>query len=317
MASLGTALTEQQGRLLRKYASQVIIGYDSDGAGQAATIRGMEILQNLGCDIRILQLDGDAKDPDEYIIKYGSGRFLKCVENAISLVEFKVKVLKRTLKIETASDKIKFLNEIVKILSKVDNNIEREVYIDRISKEYGISKEAIYGEANKLTSSEKQGLKVLQKPIRREQIKKEDSQVSDALIKRENMIISLLINPGSNAYEQISKKIQPEDFKLESNKKIANKLYEHFEKGDSNNILDLFEDQELINHITSIMAEDSQITDNKKAIDDLLNKYEKEKLIEEKNQIIKQLEDKDISKEESEDLENKLKDLIMKIAKMK
>ncbi|MCI8482365.1 MAG: DNA primase [Clostridia bacterium] len=72
VASLGTALTEAQGRLLRKYASQMIIGYDSDGAGQAATIRGMEILQNLGCDIRILQLDGEAKDPDEYVIKYGS-----------------------------------------------------------------------------------------------------------------------------------------------------------------------------------------------------------------------------------------------------
>jgi len=64
VASLGTALTEQQGRLLRKYASQIIIGYDSDGAGQAATMRGMEILQNLGCDIRILQLDGEAKDPE-------------------------------------------------------------------------------------------------------------------------------------------------------------------------------------------------------------------------------------------------------------
>ena len=58
-------------------------------------MRGMEILRSMGCDIRILQLDGDAKDPDEYIIKYGSGRFEKCVENAISLVEFKVKSLKK------------------------------------------------------------------------------------------------------------------------------------------------------------------------------------------------------------------------------
>ena len=72
-------------------------------------MRGMEILKNLGCDIRILQLDGDAKDPDEYVIKYGSGRFEKCVENAISLVEFKVKTLKKSMNIQTASDKIKFL----------------------------------------------------------------------------------------------------------------------------------------------------------------------------------------------------------------
>ena len=114
VASLGTALTQNQGRLLRKYASQIIIGYDADGAGQTATIRGMEILQNMGCDIRILQLDGDAKDPDEYILKYGSGRLQKRIEEAISLVEFKVKLLKNSIKIETASDKIKFLNEIIK-----------------------------------------------------------------------------------------------------------------------------------------------------------------------------------------------------------
>lgn len=319
VASLGTALTEAQGRLLRKYASQVIIGYDADGAGQAATIRGMEILQNLGCDIRILQLDGDAKDPDEYIIKYGSGRFEKCVENAISLVEFKVRTLKNTLKVETASDKIKFLNEIVKILSKVDNNIEREIYIDKISKEYGISKEAIYGEANKAASSNNQGIKVLQRPMGiKHTAKNNNEEVSDALIKRENMIISLLINPEINSYEQISIKIKPEDFKLDANKKIATILYEHFEKGNSNSdILSLFSEEELINHITSIMADDFEISDNKKAIEDLLNLYEKEKMLDEKTKILKKLENTDTTKEEAVKLEKRLSYLIIQIAKMK
>lgn len=319
VASLGTALTEAQGRLLRKYASQVIIGYDADGAGQAATIRGMEILQNLGCDIRILQLDGDAKDPDEYIIKYGSGRFEKCVENAISLVEFKVRTLKNTLKVETASDKIKFLNEIVKILSKVDNNIEREIYIDKISKEYGISKEAIYGEANKASNNNSQGIKVLQRPIGiKHATKNNNEEVSEALIKRENMIISLLINPEINSYEQISRKINPSDFKLDTNKKIATILYEHFEKGNSNSdILSLFSEEELINHITSIMADDFEISDNKKAIEDLLNLYEKEKMLDEKTRILKKLESKDITKEEAIELEKRLSNLIIQIAKMK
>ena len=102
VASLGTALTEHQGRLLGKYAKQIIIGYDADGAGQAATMRGLEILQKLGYDVRVLQLDDPTvKDPDEYVIKNGTGRFERCVDNAISLVEFKVKMLKRTwLKME-------------------------------------------------------------------------------------------------------------------------------------------------------------------------------------------------------------------------
>lgn len=318
VASLGTALTEGQGRLLRKYASQVIIGYDSDGAGQAATMRGMEILQNLGCDIRILQLDGDAKDPDEYVIKYGSGRFEKCVENAISLVEFKVKTLKKSMNIQTASDKIKFLNEIVKILSKVDNSIEREIYIDRIAKDYAISKEAIYAEANKMAYKEHRGIKMIEKPIVKQVSATKKEENNDALIKRENMIISLLINPEIDANLSIMEKIQPQDFKLEQNREIAKRLYEHFQKGDSNsNVLNLFDEEDLVNHITSIMADDYEIADTKKAIDDIINLYEKEKLTNEKNEIIKQLENRDIGKEEAKALEGRLSEIIIKIAKMK
>ena len=130
VASLGTALTEQQGWLLRKNCEQVIIGYDADGAGQAATLRGLEILQNMGCDMRILQIYG-AKDPDEFVIKYGPERFLKCVDSAISLVEFKIKILKQGLNLENTNDKIKFLNQIAKILANVDNNIEKEIYIEK------------------------------------------------------------------------------------------------------------------------------------------------------------------------------------------
>ena len=115
VASLGTALTEKQGRLLKRYKSKIIIGYDADGAGQSATMRGLEILQSIGYDIRILQLEG-AKDPDEFIIKYGSGKFNLYVQNAISLVEFKVKNLQKTLDINQVNDKIKFLNEVSNIL---------------------------------------------------------------------------------------------------------------------------------------------------------------------------------------------------------
>lgn len=320
VASLGTALTEQQGRLLRKYASQVIIGYDSDGAGQNATIRGMEILQNLGCDIRILQLDGDAKDPDEYIIKYGSARLQKRMDEAISLVEFKVKLLKNSIKIETTSDKIKFLNEIIKILSKVENNVEKEVYIDKISKEYGISKEAIYAQSNKITYANNQSAKNLQKSIsiKKTEVKKDNQKVSEIVRKRENMLLSLLINNGKEIYEIVKQKITPEDFKYEKNKIIAKVLYEELEKGNSNsNVLNLFEEDELINHLTYIMAYDFEIVDKKKAIDDMLYLYEKEKMIEEKNSILRKLEDNHIEREQAKQLENRLNELIIKLAKMK
>ena len=166
VAPLGTALTQQQGWLLRKNAEQIILSFDSDEAGLNAKIRALDILQDMGCDIRVLQMEG-AKDPDEYIIKYGNARFKNLIDKALSVIEFKVKVLKQDLNLENTNDKIKFLNEIAKLIAKVDNNIEREVYIEKIAKEYEISKEAIYAEVNKLTYSESKGEKVLEraKPV--------------------------------------------------------------------------------------------------------------------------------------------------------
>ena len=102
----------------------------------------------------VLQMTG-AKDPDEYVLKYGSARFQKLLDNAISLIEFKIKVLQQNLNLENSSDKIKFLNEIAKLISKIDNTIEREIYIEKISKGYNISK-IIYAMKNNLNKFRKE-----------------------------------------------------------------------------------------------------------------------------------------------------------------
>ncbi len=318
VASLGTALTEAQGRLLRRYAEKVIIGYDSDGAGQAATLRGLEILQNIGCDVRILQISG-AKDPDEFVVKYGPERFLKCVEQAISLVEFKVKMLKQNLNLENINDKIKFLNEIASILSKVSNNIERELYIDKISKEYGVSKESIYAEVNKLMYANNSGGKTLEKPRIKRESKKEDIEIDEITQKRENMILYLLINYPMESYKKISKIISPDDFKIDLNKIILTKMYEEIEKGNINNdILNYFEDENIINHISKIMTIEMEINDIDKCIDDILSAYEKEKLIDRRKEIIEKLKDsQNMDKAELNRLEDELSNILVKLNKNK
>ncbi len=269
VGALGTALTEQQGWLLRKHAEQVILGFDSDGAGQAAVVRSMEILQNMGCDMRVLQMEG-AKDPDEYIIKYGTAGFSKLIENAISLVEYKVKILKKNLNLDNTIDRIKFLTEIAKLISKVDNTIEKEVYIEKIAKEYQISKEAIYAEVNKIAYSNSKGEKILekQKPVPKREALKKDVNISKEVIKRENTIISLLLGEqGIQVYEKINKTIKPEDIFYEPNKKIITVLYEQYEKGNFNvnSLIDTL-DEELQSQITAIMADDFGIENQTKAI---------------------------------------------------
>lgn len=316
VAALGTALTQSQGWLLRRNAEQIILGFDSDGAGQNAILRSIEILQNMGCDMRILQMEG-AKDPDEYVIKYGNARFQNLMDKAISLIEYKVKVLKKDLNLENTSDKIKFLNEISKLISTVENNMEREVYIENIAKTYNISKEAIYAQVNKLKYSNINSEKILEKPKVITKIKTENVNVSEKIKKREDTILSLLLDENFNVYEIIKQNVKAEDFKYEIDRKIALKLYEEFEKGNSNinSIIDNFSEEEQ-NHVTAILAEDYEIENTEKAIDDLLKNYEKEKLLERKQEIIN-LRTQDLDKEEQEKLLNELNEIIYKIAKIK
>lgn len=316
VASLGTALTEAQGRLLRRYSERVTIGYDSDGAGQAAILRGLEILQNIGCDVRILQISG-AKDPDEYVIKYGPERFLKCVEQAISLVEFKVKMLKQNLNLENINDKIKFLNEVAKILANVTNSIERELYIEKIATEYKVSKESIYGEVNKLIYAKNTGEKILEKPIIKKEVKKEKPKIDEAIVKRENLIIYLLINYPQESYSKIKNIVLEQDIKLEANQKILKKMYEEIEKGNINiDILNCFEEEDIINHISAIMSYDFEISDLNKCIEDIANTYEKEKLINRRQEILESLKNaQNLSSEELSNLEDELSNIVIKLKK--
>lgn len=318
VGALGTALTEQQGWLLRKSTEQVVLGFDADGAGQTAVARSMEILQKMGCDMRVLQIEG-AKDPDEFIVKFGEGRFKLAVDNAISLVEFKVKNLKKELNLENTGDKIKFLNEIAKILSKVENTMEREIYIEKIAKGYNISKEAIYAEVNKLIYAGTKGEKVLQsKKVEVRQAKQENKQeIDEDLKRRENTIIALLLDANMNIFQKIKERIKPEDFRDEINQKIAIQLYTELEKQDANinRLIDTF-DEETQNHITMVMATDYEIENVDKAVDDILQKYEKERLDNRKQEILKELETEQDG-EKKKQLGKELSNIIVALAKIK
>lgn len=259
-------------------------------------MRGLEILTKVGCDVRILQMEG-AKDPDEYVIKYGNGRFNLLVDNAISLVEFKVKVLKKSLDLDNVSDKIKFLKETAKILTTVDSKIEQELYVDKIAKEYSVSKEAIYAEINKMQMT-KTSPKILEKrPIT--VIKKEN--IDKKLIEREKAIIALLVQEKDNIYEKLKTEIQIEDFKSEINKKIIKKLYEEYEKGNSNinNVINFFcDDEEALSRLTEVMADEYKIEDDEKAIKNVINTYKIEKLDNRKQELIEKQQTPGISEEE-------------------
>lgn len=315
----GTALTDEQAMLLRKHSNQVIFAYDSDGAGQTAIKRGIEVLEKQNCDARVLQMEG-AKDPDEYIIKYGSGRFKLLIDNAISLVEFKIKTIKDDYHLENVKDKIAFLKKITAILAKVENTIEREIYIDKISEQYDISKQALYAEINKeLYKGEPE--KILAKAV----VKPERNlplEWDEKIVKRENMILYLLINYAEEAKEIIKSNIRIEDLKIAENKTIFEKIMAQEDK-ESEKIIQTIaniEDESLQKHISEIMVADYEITSVQKCLEDIVLIYNRERLQDRKLQVVQELENPNLSKEESEKLWLELAELsnaITKLSKIK
>ncbi len=274
-------------------------------------------MEKNGCDARVIQMEG-AKDPDEYIIKYGSEGFKRLARNAISLVEFKVKMLKEKYDLESATDKVRFLKQITKVLSEVENKIEREIYIDKISKQYDISKEAIFGEVNKqMYKNQSSKNNILSKPVHKTDQPKEE--VSEAVIKRENMILYLLINHYEESIVDITSNIVKEDFRLEINQKIFDIITESKEN-DKDKILQVLsniEDSMLQSQISEIMLSDYGINSVQKCIEDIIITYTKERLNNRKFDIIKELESGNLSKEEASMLEIELNNIIIELAKIK
>jgi len=145
-ASLGTALTENQAAMLKRYTDNVILSYDSDAAGQAAALRGMDILHKSGCKVKVLHVT-DGKDPDEFIKKNGKDEFLKLVQNAMSFADYKIHLLKQRLDLSTTEGSVEFLQETAKILRDL-SPVEADIYIKKIARETKISEGAIRLEIN-------------------------------------------------------------------------------------------------------------------------------------------------------------------------
>ena len=142
VATLGTALTQEQARLMAKHTKQVIISYDSDDAGQAATRKAVRMLSEVGLDVKIIRMEG-AKDPDEYIRKFGKDSFRRVLDSGRTGFEFKLESTLGKYNLASAEDKIKASAEMCDYISDVYSGVEREVYIASAAKRLGISEEGL------------------------------------------------------------------------------------------------------------------------------------------------------------------------------
>ncbi len=135
VATLGTAITPDQARLVKRYAEEVVIAYDSDGAGQTAARKAISHFSDVGLRTRILRMDG-AKDPDEYIKKFGAQRFRMLIDKSNDANNFLIDRCENDLDIETEAGKVELLKRVSRVLAEIPSPLEREVYISRTAAKY-------------------------------------------------------------------------------------------------------------------------------------------------------------------------------------
>lgn len=150
-ASLGTALTENQANLLKRYTKNVVLSYDADEAGQKAAFRGSDILYSAGCRPRVLKISS-GKDPDDFIKEKGRQEFMKLVDDAVPFVDFKLGIIKSRYDMNDTQARIDFLKEAVAVLEGL-SPIEADIYISKLSQEAGISETAIRKELGALQNA--------------------------------------------------------------------------------------------------------------------------------------------------------------------
>ena len=274
VASLGTALTENQARLLKRYADKVIISYDADVAGQTATMRGLEILKNAGFDVRVLNIP-QGKDPDEYVRSNGKEAFIKLINDAEGLVDYRIKKAGENINFKDSNDLIRYGKKVTEILAKV-NPIEKDIYIKKISENTGIREQALYDLLSKemtkniknqkfMNNKEENGTKLYKEP---------------AYLKAERALLKLSLE--DEYFDFINKLISQEELILPEHKEIFS-IIKEAKKGNINNIITFLETRcteiKTIEEIVKI--KDQEVLtgkDNKKLIEDLVRQINNYKL---------------------------------------
>ena len=261
VATLGTALTEEQARLISQYAERVVLAYDSDGPGQAATKRAMNIFDEVGVKVSVLSMTG-AKDPDEFIKKYGTERFAMLLDNSRNPVEFELSKLRTTHDTAQADGKVGYLKEACKLFAGIRNPVEREVYITQTANELAISPQAIKAQIENLDKRESYRQRKQQRAdtniyIGRMAAAKDDLQRRTNLryaMAEEGVLFCLMKNPDS--YPQVSNRVSEQDFVTDINRQLYLALSQRLEQGQTVEMIDLSSQlsPELMGRISAIMA---------------------------------------------------------------
>ena len=273
VATLGTAITEEQARIIAHYADEVIISYDSDAAGQTATQRAMQHFSAVGLPVRILHMEG-AKDPDEYIKKFGPDQFRLLIENAGDAVNFRLDRCKEGLDLSTEIGKNELLRRTLRVLAELNNPLEREVYIARTAQALDIRAEVLRIQVDKAIESGKRFTKrakfraIEAQSLQRDELNPQAQQYPKEARAERTILAYLLRYPEE--YEMLWSLVQPQDFATDLHRRVYKAVCEvmqEYQRFDMTLIEAQFSVEE-IGRITGIIADHREITLNRDSLED-------------------------------------------------
>ena len=283
VASLGTSLTPEQARLISRYVNEVVIAYDGDSAGQKASQRAISILQQLDIKVRVLRLTG-AKDPDEYIKKFGAAAFENLLSRSENHIEYRFSDITNKHDISSEEGKISFLKEITNLIASLPNAVEREVYSRKAADMGKVSSEAVISEVERvrkkmLSQMKKKQENEISRPARMQQPHEKHLRFDNVKsATAEKGILRLLYYEPSLFSE--TKDLSGEDFSVPLFGNLFREFKESSKHGSQPSLVPLAErfSNEEISILTEILNEPQELSQSAKALNDYINIIKTEKL---------------------------------------
>ena len=229
VASLGTAFTDGQALLLRRYTKDVYLAYDSDGAGVKAALRASGILRGAGLNGKVIDMQ-PYKDPDEFIKNLGAEEFQKRIDNAENLFLYEVRMKQKNYNQADPAQKTEFEVEIARMLCRFDDELEMYNYMEAVCRTYHINKEALLKETKNQSKIVQRQENRYEDEIGPKKITVKNHSADDAVKKSQRMLLTWLADePG--IYPKIEGLITPKDFTDELYQDIATKMFEGLKAG--------------------------------------------------------------------------------------
>lgn len=288
VAALGTAFTDQHAMLIKRYVKEVVLTFDSDGAGRKAALRAIPILKRAGIAMKVLDMT-PYKDPDEFIKNLGADEYQKRIDNAMNSFIFEIKMMREQYVLDDPHAKAEFYNNVANKLLEFPDELERNVYIEAVSKEFMIPFESLDKMVKKLALSysgegytDRYNENEVNEEIERD-LKKSKKHLEDGVKQAQKILLTWLIE-DENIYGKIKDIISEKDFVEPLYYMVAKMLFEQLESGAINpaKILNQFteedEHREAAELFNTSLREEMSSQEKEKALNDTVYKVKKNSL---------------------------------------